>query len=114
MWLSLGKTEFSNEYIEKGLSAVERKMHERLAVTDQLVIESTASFDDFDTFLDHLTSRYEVKLVRVSAPAELCLEIIRSRDQAQQVPISDEMVAKINKRAVAAYLEFDLEMTTLG
>jgi shikimate kinase len=110
VWLSLGKAKFSNEYIEKGFCVVERKMHERLAVTDQLIIESTASFDYFDTFFKHLSSRYHVKLVQVSAPVDLCFERIRSRNQATQVSVSDEMVAEINKRAVAAHLKFDLQI----
>ena len=98
LWLSFGEINFSEEFIRQGFDVVEKEIDKRLIGVNGLIIESTASFDYFYTFLTNLRSRYQVKLVRLQAPRHLCMERIGSRDQAKQVQVSEQMISEMHER----------------
>lgn len=79
-----------------------------------VVIESTGASEAFPAFLRALQSRHRVALVSIRAPLERCLERVRSRDQADHIPVPDDRLAEINARAVTVELPWDLVIDNGG
>ena len=79
-----------------------------------LVIESTGAADAFSDFFLALRARYEVLLVSIKAPPDICLERVHSRDQSTHIAVSDDRVSEINQRAVQVRLPWNLEIDNSG
>jgi shikimate kinase len=108
IWLSLKSERLSNEYIMEGFNLVKQSIDQLLTSTNRIIIESTGTSGHFFNFLDNLRSSYEVKLVKIVASPEVCVNRIRSRDSSLHVPVSDDMVSLINQAALETDLIYDL------
>jgi len=108
IWLSLTTERLSNEYIIEGFGKVEKELDRLLKDTDWITIESTGTTDYFTTFLGNIKTRYDVKLVKIKTNPELCLKRVKSRDSSIHVPVSDNIVDKINRDALKVDLQYDL------
>jgi shikimate kinase len=108
IWLSLPTERFSNEYIIEGFSLVEKELDRFLIDTDWIIIESTGATDYFNIFLDKIKSKYDVKLVKINTDPELCFKRVKSRDSSIHIPVSDDIVDKINRDALKVDLHYDL------
>ncbi|HOW26469.1 MAG TPA: hypothetical protein PK711_12460 [Bacteroidales bacterium] len=108
IWLSLTTARLSDEYIIEGFGLVEKELDRLLLDTDCITIESTGTTDYFSKFLDKLKLRYHVKLVKIQTNPELCLKRVKSRDSSLHVPVSDDIVDKINRDALKVDLNYDL------
>jgi len=108
IWLSLTTARLSDEYIIEGFGIVEKELDRLLIDSDWITIESTGTTDYFSKFLNKLKSRYDVKLVKIQTNPELCLKRVKSRDSSLHVPVSDDIVDKINRDALKVDLNYDL------
>jgi len=108
IWLRLEEERFSDTYVRKGVSLVEREIDRKCKETDRLITESTAAHEEFYNFLTRLNNKYQVKLIRITAPPDLCLERIKARDSSIHIPVSDDRVEEINRKALSADFPFDL------
>lgn len=99
---------------EEGYGKVLSEIESRLDRVPRVAIESTAASEAFPAFLRALCSRYEVLLVSIRAPPDLCLERVRSRDQTAHIPVSDDRVSEINSRAEKVRMGWDLEIDNGG
>jgi len=108
IWLSLKSERLSNEYITEGFKLVKKNIDQLFTSNSRIVIESTGTSGHFFTFLDILRSSYEVKLIKIVASPDVCVNRIRSRDSSLHVPVSDDMVALINQAALETNLDYDL------
>lgn len=79
-----------------------------------LCIESTGAAGYFPMFLSQLRERFRITIVRVSAPAETCVERVRTRVAAGHIPVSDDRVREINRVAESVRLPWDLEIDNDG
>jgi shikimate kinase len=95
---------------EEGYACVLAAVASELSAASCLIIESTGASEAFPAFLGELRSRYEVVLVSIRAPLEVCLQRVRDRDQAKHIPVSDDRVLEINTRASRLQLAWDLEL----
>tara|TARA_Y100000310_G_C20151795_1_gene565098 strand:- start:57 stop:548 length:492 start_codon:yes stop_codon:yes gene_type:complete len=108
VWLSIKTNKIDKEYLEKGFSLVEKEIDKQFKKINKLIIESTAAFDYFKIFLKKLESKYNIKLIQVKTPLDLCLDRIKSRDQSIHIPVSDDRIQEINSKAVNVKFDFDL------
>jgi len=108
IWLSLTTERLSNEYIIEGFGIVEKELDRLLIDTDWITIESTGTTEYFRKFLNKIKSKYNVKLVKIQTNPELCLKRVRSRDSTIHVPVSDDIVDKINRDSLRVDLQYDL------
>ena len=108
IWLSLKSERLSNEYIIEGFSLVKKNIDQLLTSNSRIVIESTGTSEHFFTFLDILRSSYEVKLIKIVASPDVCVNRIKSRDSSLHVPVSDDMLSLINQAALETNLDYDL------
>ncbi len=75
-----------------------------------IIIETTGASDETICFLDRLTSRYEVCLIKVGASAETCAERVRTRNQSKQISVSDDLIRTMHARSEALTLSWDIEI----
>jgi len=108
VWLSLKSERLTNEYILEGFGLVEREIDKLLLNKNRIIIESTGTTDYFSTFINKLETKYDLKIVKIQTSPELCLQRIKSRDSSNHVPISDDIVKKINQDALKINLKYDL------
>jgi dephospho-CoA kinase len=80
----------------------------------ELVFESTGLTDHFDRLLADLKRRYRVVTIRISADPDLCLERVRTRDQAIHVKVSDAQVEQINAAARKKDISCDFQIDNSG
>ncbi len=110
VWLKNKEKLAEEEYEKKGFELVEKEIDEKLSQTNTLVIESTGASDYFDNFLNSLSLKYFVRLIKVSTPIELCMKRIATRDHSTHIPVSDDRIEKINEKALQVQLDFDMEI----
>ncbi len=96
------------EQRKKGAIIVDREIDLQFENKDQMSIETTASFDNFPTYLSNLKSKYHVKLIQIKVPLDICFERVRTRDQASHVPVSDKRLYEINTCSERVKFDFDL------
>lgn len=99
---------------EEGFAKVYAEVTRRLVESPRVALESTGASDAFFPFLSALRARYRVLLVSVRAPAEVCLERVRTRNPAAHLSVSDDNVVAINGRAAQVRLAWDLEIDNGG
>lgn len=98
------------DLIKEGFHFEEENIAKTLQTEDSVAFEATGSHTYFFVVLNRLRSSYAVKLIRVSAPLDKCLERIATRDQTKHIPVSSELIQSINERALAVQLPWDLEL----
>lgn len=114
IWLKLLKEKtyqglaFDEEGQRRVLEAIVSKSEENV------VIESTGTAPWFDVFLGKLRLVGSVKLIRIVAPPTICLERVRSRNQSEHIPVSDERVKEINSVAENVILPWDMEYENMA
>ena len=107
---------FREAYSEgRKLAAIYDALGERIArefeETDSLVIESLGIAKDFKPFLVQLLCEYNVKLVRLRVPPEVCLKRARSPEEGGPVDVTDEQLRELNFASEQVEMEWDLEIT---
>ncbi len=75
-----------------------------------IVIETTGASDETVGFLDRLSSRYEVCLIKIGASAETCAERVRTRNQSKQISVSDDLIRTMHARSEALALPWNIEI----
>lgn len=77
---------------------------------DKIIFESTGTFKSFKKFLNTLQKQkeYEVKLIKIKTPQELCLRRTGKRDISRHVPMSKKLIKRINKIAIKEKYPFDI------
>jgi predicted kinase len=98
IWLELGASR-GPVPDEVGFARVAEEIERRLLDDPILVIESTAASPAFAGFVDRLEKRCEVLFVRVTAPPEVCVERVRTRERRDHIPVSDDRVREVNAKA---------------
>lgn len=83
-------------------------MDQILMKNPNVSFESTGAHEYFYIFLDRLRTKYNVKLIRIFTPLEICSERIKQRDSSVHIPVSDEMIQIINEKAARVELSWDL------
>jgi shikimate kinase len=104
-----GNRDNMNEsYIKEGFKLVESEIHHCLIKEDNISIEQTGAADYFTQFLENLESKFRVKLIKIYTPLDMCNKRIKERDSKNQVPVSQGLVDKINKKSMSIKLNFAL------
>jgi predicted kinase len=75
---------------------IEEKIEKELKEINQISLESVGIFNSFKNFLEKINTRYQVKLIKVETPLDLCHQRINKRDKNDQVKLSLDSVEKMN------------------
>jgi shikimate kinase len=91
-----------------GWQVVEEEIDRRFADSDRILIETLGAGDDFKRFHASLSSKYEIKMIKIAADLSTCMHRVRTRDQIDHIPISDSRVEEINQ--IVAGIEYDWDL----
>ena len=96
--------------IQEGFHQEEAAIDEILKTHNAVSFESTGAHPYLHNVLARLRGKFNVKLIRVYAPLEICYERVKSRDQNAHIHVSEELLKKINENASRATFDWDLEL----
>ncbi len=99
---------------EDGWRKVATTIDELFRVHDKVMIESLGAGEGFRGFLAALSAKYPIRLIRVTADLVTCLERVRSRDNTEHIPVSDDKVMEYNRIAAGVTYDWDLEIDNGG
>ena len=94
LWLKLAEG-------EDGWERVEHEIDELFLQHDKVIIESLGAGEGFDRMYASLKDKYRVKLIKVETDLEECLRRVRSRDNADHIPVSDDKIQEYNRIAAS-------------
>lgn len=95
---------------EDGWKKVEDAIDAEFAARGKVMVESLGAGEDFKRYYASLKQKYAVKMIRVYADLDTCLERVRTRNSANHIPVSDDKVIEYNKIAAAVSYDWDLEI----
>ncbi|MFC1737381.1 shikimate kinase [Candidatus Hydrogenedentota bacterium] len=99
---------------EDGWTRVSEEICRQFENTDEIIIETLGIGQGFKKFYSFLKEKYEIRLIRVNASVDKCLERVRTRDNAEHIPVSDDKVEKYNQIAVKVQMDWDAEIDNDG
>ena len=102
------------EYIREGFSVVEGKLRTLFEESQEIIIETTGTADEFWRMTERLSDLCSVVRIRLDVPLDLCLERVRTRDASLHIPVSDEQVEWINRLALEVDYASDLVLANVG
>jgi predicted kinase len=97
-------------YVREVFAMIEDGVRQVLKEFPQVVFESTGLSDAFDAMLERLCRDFRVVTIRVKAGDALCLERVKTRDQAIHVNVSDDQVNVINRNVAERNLPTDFTL----
>jgi len=103
IWLSLKPDEDGWKKVEVAIDTLFQKH-------DKVMIESLGIGEGFSQFHASLAKKYSIKLIRVVADLETCFSRVKTRNNAEHIPVSDDRVAEFNQLASAVAFDWDLEI----
>lgn len=104
----------SGDLPRHGFDVEEQAIHAILTKAKSVIIEATGSSEFFPSFIANLASLYQVNLVRVACPLDLCFERVKQRSIEGHFPMTDEDIRAINRLAVAQSFNWDMAFDNSG
>jgi len=103
IWLSLEPSEDGWEKVEAAIDSLFQKQ-------DKVMIESLGIGAGFEQLHASLAEKYLIKMIRVHADLETCFNRVKTRNNAEHIPVSDDKVSEFNQLATAVTHDWDLEI----
>jgi shikimate kinase len=88
-----------DDYVKKGFDIARDEIDTLLQNCDSVAFETTGAAAPIQDLIDYLASKYQVIKIRIDAPAEICRQRFKSRDQSRHIPVSDGFFDEINAQA---------------
>lgn len=102
----------SRENIIKGYHEVEVTIESILSENESVCFESTGLAKEFWLLVDNLKKKYEVRLISVFAPLDICLDRIQKRNSLVHISISMEDIRKLNQASADLQFKSALQIDT--
>jgi shikimate kinase len=103
VWLSLQPG-------EDGWQVIEQAIDDLFLGHDRVMVESLGAGEGFKNYYESLRRKYTIRMIRVKASPETCLERVRNRSRQDHIPVSEAQVIEYNKLAAAVTYAWDLEI----
>ena len=103
IWLGLKPNEDRWKKVEAVIDAMFQKHH-------KVMIESLGIGKGFGKFHASLAEKYSIKMIRVYADLKTCFARIKTRNNVEHIPVSDDRVTEFNQLASAVTYDWDLEI----
>jgi predicted ABC-type ATPase len=107
IWLQLQPDEDGWKKVEATIDGVFR-------FNDEVMIESLGAGAGFQGLYQALAAKYPIRLIRVFADLDTCLERVRTRNSSEHIPVSDDKVVEYNRIAATVSYDWDLEIDNNG
>ena len=96
--------------ISEGIAQVHPLISDVLRTHEHVCVETTGASAEILADLLSLKHPSETLVARISAPLDLCLERIASRDQTKQIPMDAESVGKVYALSESLQLNADVTL----
>ena len=93
---------------EDGWKKVETAIDKMFEVHDKVMIESLGAGEGFRSFYTALSEKYPIKMIRVVADPDTCLDRVKSRGNINQIAVSLKKVEEYNRIAVNVHYDWVL------
>ena len=103
-------TSIASEIPNDGYDLELNWIDEVLSVRNEVISEATGSSKYLAKFLSNIALKYELMLIRVSCPLEVCFQRVRRRTQEHQFEVSDRSLREINIATQNVELNWALEI----
>ncbi len=103
IWLSLQPG-------EDGWMKVEAAIDRMFEIHDQVMIESLGAGEGFRGFYAALAEKHSIKMIRVVADLDTCLDRVKNRSRVDQIAVSMDQVAEYNRVAANVHYDWDLKI----
>ncbi|CAG1016642.1 hypothetical protein ANAEL_05735 [Anaerolineales bacterium] len=103
VWLTVKPGEDSWKKVEDAVDA-EFQTH------NKVMVESLGAGEDFKRYYASLKEKYTIKMIRVYADSNVCLERVRNRNSVDHIPVSDDKVVEYNRIAAAVSYNWNAEI----
>jgi len=103
IWLGLKPHEDGWKKVKVAIDAMFQKH-------DKVMIESLGIGEGFSKFHLSLAEKYSIKMIRVYADLETCFTRVKTRNNAEHIPVSDDKVEEFNKLASVVTYAWALEI----
>jgi shikimate kinase len=107
IWLSLAPG-------EDGWKKVEDAIDQCFEKADELLIESLGAGEGFQSMRQSLLRQYNVRYIKVETRLDECLRRVRTRSQADHIPVSDDKVEQYNQIAAKVELPWNAVLQNDG
>lgn len=87
---------------------------EALLTRDEVISEATGSSPFLPGFLKALSEKYDLKLIRVFCPLDICFDRIKNRTAENHFVVSDEKIREINTASHTVNLSWTIEIDNAG
>lgn len=104
----------SEQLVNDGYDLEEKWIGDILLRKDEVVSEATGSSKYLTTFIQNLSAKYSVKLIRIKCPLNLCFERVKARSTINQFAMTDEQIKSINELSHNVQLDWDIEIDNAG
>ena len=95
---------------EDGWKKVEAAVNIMFETHDKVMIESLGAGEGFRGMYAALAEKYPIKMIRVYADQDTCLERVKNRSSENQIAVSLDKVAEYNQIAANVQYHWDLEL----
>ncbi len=75
---------------------------------EEIIFESLGVFDSFKNFLKNLKSKYNIKLIKINCPQNICFYRLKNRDPSLHVKIDKNDIEKIKESLDKEKYKFNL------
>jgi shikimate kinase len=100
--------------IAEGIAKVHPALIRALDKHVHVCVETTGAWPEILAALLSLRPRNETLVARVSAPLEVCLRRVSSRDQTYQIPVELETVRKVHRLSESLQLRYDITLDNVA
>ncbi len=99
---------------EDGWKKVEAVIDTMFQTHNKVMIESLGIGEGFRGFYTALAEKYLIKMIRVYADLDTCLNRVKNRNTIDHIAVSDDNVIEYNKVAATVTYDWDLEINNNG
>ena len=95
---------------EDGWKKVEAAIDTMFQTYSKVMVESLGVGEGFRGLYAALAEKYLIKMIRVYADLDTCLDRVKNRSKIDHIAVSDDKVIEYNKVAAAVTYDWDLEI----
>lgn len=97
-----------------GFDIEEEAIHRILERESAVISEATGSSSHLQGFLENLGGLYDLKLIRIHCPLDICFSRVKGRKTKDHFRVTDEQLRRINKESASIEFDWDLEIDNSG
>jgi shikimate kinase len=97
-----------------GFDIEEFAIHQQLRITDTVIFEATGSSKHFPSVITNLKALYDVLLIRIRCPLDVCLQRVINRTTDNHFVMTEHRIMEINLLANSIEYDWNIDIENDG